>query len=118
MKKRKMSKKEKGFLKSAKKTEKLMRNKHIAPEKERLVQKVKLAYQYRYIRRPFYKKRKDMGKMNIIEIIKILNLHSVPHYEKDGRIYVDSMIGGTDLFEIVEDVTEWSYKKLRLWLGY
>ena len=112
---KKMSKKEKYFLRCEKKTQKLMRSKHIAPKKERLVQKVKLAYQYRYVRRAFYK---NTGKMNIIEIIKILNLHSVPHYEKDGRIYVDSMIGGTDLFEIVDDVTEWSYKKLRLWLGY
>lgn len=56
--------------------------------------------------------------MNKIEIAKILNLHSVPHYEKDGRIYADSMISGIDLFEIVEDVTEWSYKKLMEWLGY
>lgn len=118
MKKRKMSKKEKGFLRSAKKTQKLMREKHIAPEKERLMQKTKLAYQYRYVRRIFYKKRKDTGKMNNIEIIKILKLHSVPHYEKDGRIYADSKIGGTDLFEAVEDVTNWTYKDLLAWLGY
>ena len=115
---KKMSRKEKGFLRSAKKTQKLMREHHIAPEKERLMQKTRLAYQYRYVRRIFYKKRKDTGKMTKIEIIKTLNLHGVPHYEKNGRIYADSMIGGTDLFEIVEDVTEWSYKKLRSWLGY
>lgn len=117
---KKMSKKEKYFLRCEKKTQKLMRSKHIAPEKERLVQKVKLAYQYRYVKRIFYKKRKDTekGKMNIIEIIKILNLHSIPHYEKDGRIYADSMIGGTDLFESVEDVTRWTYQDLLAWLGY
>lgn len=57
MKKRKMSRKEKGFLRSAKKTQELMRKKHISPNKERLMQKTRLAYQYRYVRRIFYKKR-------------------------------------------------------------
>ena len=51
-------------------------------------------------------------------IIKILDLHSVPHYERDGEIYADSAIGGTALFQEVENVTDWSKRKLYDWLGY
>lgn len=52
-------------------------------------------------------------------IIKILNLHFIPWYmTRSGRIMVDSMIGGTRVFEVVEDVTDWSRSRLYDWLGY
>lgn len=52
------------------------------------------------------------------KIIRILNAHSVPYYEADGRIYADSMLSGTEVFEKVEDVTDWTLKSLLAWLGY
>lgn len=56
--------------------------------------------------------------MKISRIKKILDAHSVPNFEKEGHIYADSMISGSGLFEEVEDLTGWSMKKLRAWLGY
>ena len=56
--------------------------------------------------------------MTIKTIKQILDAHGVPHYEKDGSIYADSMIAGTDVFEHVENVTKWSREKLFSWLGY
>lgn len=56
--------------------------------------------------------------MTLERIARILDAHSVPHYEKDGHIYADSMISGTELFEEVEDVTNWTASKLAAWLGY
>lgn len=32
-------------------------------------------------------------------IKKILDAHSTPNFEKEGRIYADSMLSGSDLFE-------------------
>lgn len=51
-------------------------------------------------------------------IIKALNAHGIPNYTKDGRIYADSMISGTYLYEITEDVTNWTRPQLLSWLGY
>ena len=48
----------------------------------------------------------------------ILNTHGVPYFEKDGRIYADSMIAYTKPFEYIEDVTDWSKQQLFSWLGY
>ncbi len=56
--------------------------------------------------------------MPIKKIKRILDLHSVPNYEKDGRIYADSMISGYSLFQEVEDVTDWTFEQLAAWLGY
>ena len=56
--------------------------------------------------------------MTITHIAKILNLHSVPYRIEDGRIYADSMIAFTGMFEIVEDLTDYTYAELRAWLGY
>ena len=57
--------------------------------------------------------------MTKIERIKnVLELHGVPCYEESGRLYADSMISGTCVFEKVEDVTEWSRDRLLSWLGY
>lgn len=56
--------------------------------------------------------------MTIEQICKILDLHSVPHYEKDGRVYADSMVAFTEVFQEVEDVTDWSRGELYSWLGY
>lgn len=52
-------------------------------------------------------------------IIKILDMHFIPwRMTQSGRIQADSMIGGTRVFEIVEDVTDWSRSQLYDWLGY
>jgi len=56
--------------------------------------------------------------MKIECIAKILDLHSVPHFTKDGRIYADSMQAFTELFEEVEDLTDFSRSELYSWLGY
>ena len=56
--------------------------------------------------------------MKIEYIAKILALHSVPHFTKDGRIYADSMIAHTELFEKVEDLTDFTRSELYSWLGY
>jgi len=56
--------------------------------------------------------------MTTEKISKILSAHGVPHYIRDGRVYADSMISGTEKFEIVEDCTDWSRKRLLSWLGY
>lgn len=56
--------------------------------------------------------------MTAERIAKILEQHSVPFYEQNGRIYADSMIGGTELFEEIIDVTEWTADELFDWLGY
>ncbi len=52
------------------------------------------------------------------KIKKILDAHSVPNFEKEGRIYADTMLSGSDLFEEVEDMTGLSMERLRAWLGY
>lgn len=56
--------------------------------------------------------------MSISTIKKILAEHGVPFYEENGKVFADSMIGGTKRFEQVENVTKWSYSKLMTWLGY
>ena len=56
--------------------------------------------------------------MPIEEIARILDAHSVPYFIKDGRIYADSMIAFTALFEEVEDVTDYTRSQLYAWLGY
>ena len=58
------------------------------------------------------------NKMTTAQIKRILDAHGVDYYERDGRVYADSMEAGARMFERVEDVTEWSAKKLRDWLGY
>lgn len=54
----------------------------------------------------------------IEKIKKILDAHGVPYILEGGRIYADSMVCGTALFEAVEDVTDWTLAKLYSWLGY
>lgn len=56
--------------------------------------------------------------MTIAQIAKILELHSVPHYIEGDRIYADSMIAFTGMFEIVEDLTDRTRSELFAWLGY
>jgi hypothetical protein len=56
--------------------------------------------------------------MKTAQIKQILKIHGVPHYERNGNVYADSMIGGTALFEKVVNVTTWSKSKLLKWLGY
>nr|DAG28823.1 MAG TPA: hypothetical protein [Bacteriophage sp.] len=52
------------------------------------------------------------------QIKHILDLHSVPNYEKSAHIYADSMLSGTDVFDQVIDLTGISKKSLYEWLGY
>lgn len=56
--------------------------------------------------------------MSIEKIGKILALHYVPFKILNGRIYADSMIAGTDIFEQIEDMTEKSPSEIYEWLGY
>lgn len=56
--------------------------------------------------------------MTALQIKRILDLHSVPYYEKEGRIYADSMISGKKLFDEVLDVTDWTRSRMAAWLGY
>jgi hypothetical protein len=63
-----------------------------------------------------YNERKTSDKN--VQVIQILKAHSVPHYELYGDIYADSMIGGTELFEEVINVSEMSRAELLSWLGY
>lgn len=51
-------------------------------------------------------------------IKKILKLHYIPYILEGDRILADSMIGGKKLFEVTEDVTDWTKKELYDWLGY
>lgn len=56
--------------------------------------------------------------MTINEKIKVLTDHSIPHKIVHGRLMVDSMRSDTEVFEELEDVTDWSKSQLYLWLGY
>lgn len=56
--------------------------------------------------------------MTITKIARLLANHGVPYKIAGERILADSMIAGTGLFEITEDVTDWSLRKLLDWLGY
>ena len=51
-------------------------------------------------------------------IRKILDNHSVPCYEKDGRIFADTMISGSSVFDEVDDLTGYTRKQVYEWLGY
>ena len=56
--------------------------------------------------------------MSIEKIGKILALHYVPFKVLDDRIYADSMIGGTDIFEVTVDMTDKSLSEIYEFLGY
>lgn len=56
--------------------------------------------------------------MRVEKISKILAMHYVPFKVLNGRIYADSMIGGTDIFEETEDMTDKSLSEIYEWLGY
>lgn len=51
-------------------------------------------------------------------IIKLLNAHGVPFYEKDNNIYADSMESFTPMFEKVINLTGKSAAFILEWLGY
>lgn len=56
--------------------------------------------------------------MTNAQIKQILKDHGVPHYERGGNVYADSMESGYELFEKVVNVTTWSRTELFNWLGY
>ena len=51
-------------------------------------------------------------------IIKILDLHYIPHIYINGVLYADSMISGTKEFECVVKVADMTPRELYTWLGY
>ncbi|NBH61998.1 hypothetical protein D1155_10085 [Anaerotruncus sp. 80] len=59
-----------------------------------------------------------MDKMTNTTVAKILEMHSVLYFIEAGRVFADSMFGGTEIFEEVIDVSDWSRKQLLHWLGY
>jgi hypothetical protein len=56
--------------------------------------------------------------MPIAKIANILDAHSVPYFIKNGRIYADTMVAFSALFESVEDLTGWTRSQIYAWLGY
>ena len=56
--------------------------------------------------------------MNIERRKKILDFHFTPWFERDGRLYADSMLADTSTFEEVIDITDWTLRELYDWLGY
>jgi hypothetical protein len=56
--------------------------------------------------------------MTIQTLEQILKNHSIPYYKRNNKIFVDSMVNGTRLFEEVHDVTLWTRTQLFDWLGY
>ncbi len=52
------------------------------------------------------------------QIGKLLDLHSVPYYTENGRIYADSMESSLLLWDKVINVTNWTRRQLLDWLGY
>ena len=56
--------------------------------------------------------------MTITQISKILDLHSVPYFIENGRIYADSMNSLVLLWDQVIDLTNYTRRQLLDWLGY
>lgn len=56
--------------------------------------------------------------MGFKDVERILINHSVPYFIKDEHIFADSMMSGTELFEVVEDLTTLTKKEILIWLGY
>ncbi len=54
----------------------------------------------------------------IEKIKKIIDRHHVPYFEQNGRLFANSMEGGTELFEHAVDVTDMTKPELYAWLGY
>lgn len=63
------------------------------------------------------KQTKGDDKMTNAMISRILDMHYIPHYEENGKIFADTM-EVSEKFAQVEDVTGWSKRKLFDWLGY
>lgn len=51
-------------------------------------------------------------------ICKILDAHGVPYRIRNGRIEADTMGAYAEVFEEVEDVTDFTRTELFDWLGY
>lgn len=56
--------------------------------------------------------------MTIEYIAKVLTQHSIPFQIENHRVYVDCMLAGTETFEQIVDVTDWTKSELYAWLGY
>ena len=56
--------------------------------------------------------------MAITTIRAILDAHGIPNFIGAGRIYADSMIAGTALFDELEDLTDYTRAELYAWQGY
>lgn len=56
--------------------------------------------------------------MTIAQIQTILTNHGIPFYVQCGRIFADSMLAHTELFQVVVDLTDYTRHQLFAWLGY
>lgn len=56
--------------------------------------------------------------MSVFQISRVLEGHGVPFYIQGNRIFADSMVAFTAIFEEVVDVTNYTPEQLRAWLGY
>lgn len=53
------------------------------------------------------------------ELTRILRMHNVSAIvTQDGRVLADTMRAGTKRFDETEDVTGYTARQLREWLGY
>jgi hypothetical protein len=60
----------------------------------------------------------EVNTMTIKRIAAILDAHGVPYLIQDGRIYADTMRADLAPLQETENVTNYSIKKLREFLGY
>lgn len=56
--------------------------------------------------------------MTIKDIALVLEVHSIPCYIENGRIFADTMDAAKADFEEVVDLTDYTCSQLYVWLGY
>ena len=56
--------------------------------------------------------------MTVKKIARILDAHSVPYFIANGRIIADTMCAGLPLWEETADLTDYTLRELKEWLGY
>jgi len=60
----------------------------------------------------------EVHVMSNTAISRILDVHNIQYYIENGRLYADTMEGGTQPYERTEDLSGISKSDLYLWLGY
>ena len=56
--------------------------------------------------------------MTIENIALALEVHSVPYYIENDRVYADTMDAAKAALEEVVDLTDYTHSQLYAWLGY